>query len=185
MKAPIKGAMLGVAMLSTVAFAAAPAHATITPVNTAITGSDTASALRSSMGFTVRCPRADFSGRTSADGRSVSGTFTFGGRTCTESAFGTSVTVVTRGSITVRSTSSVAGVSASGDYALDTGGESTETNFIWGSSSVRGPQTVRGCVTIRQGPPSVLDITCLLNDDAGGTMVVSTRYTLNRAITIS
>lgn len=67
-----------VAALAALAFAAVPAHATLTPVNSAVTATSINSVLTDEgNGLRSRCPLSTFSGATSADGRAISGTLTF------------------------------------------------------------------------------------------------------------
>ncbi len=113
---------LGVLVIAAVA--AAPAHARLTPAGGRFTASST-NATFSLGGFFFRCATSTFSGTISADGSSVSGELHFsgaaGGTTC-DGPFLPCEVVTADGrptTVTFRSTSSVAGGSASGTLALD------------------------------------------------------------------
>ncbi len=136
-----------VGALSVLAIAAIPAHATITPAGATISASSTDSQL-SAGGPIVRCPTSEFTGTINAAGTALSGRLAFSSNprlriTCTESTLGSSVTVVCRGLITLRSDSSVAGVSASGTVVLTgaTPFECSVTVAALGCTiTIRGPQ---------------------------------------------
>src|ERR1044072_7620988 len=152
--APIRGWLLAVAMLSVLAIAATPAHATATPVNATVSALLTDSFL-STGGQTIRGPRGDFTGSINGAGTALSGRLTFGrtaAATCTEdSLFRLSAVVDCRGLVTLRSTSSVAGNNMSGTYAVDAGFQCS-VNVGSGTCvlTIRGPQTPTGVWTFSQ-----------------------------------
>ncbi len=182
--------LLAIAALSLLAIVVIPASATITPVNSAVTAtSSNANLTDESNGLRTRCPLSTGSGRTSADGRSGSGTVTFtssGGVTCTESLFGSSVRVACSGNVTLRSTSSVAGASISGTAALDSGFSCTITPAIGSARTIRGPQTPANCFETTIFGPSTMRIDCrTIAVDGGGESGFAATYTANRNFTVS
>ncbi len=190
MKFPaMRGLLLSIAALAVLAVAAVPAHATVTPVNSAVNSTSTNSNITDEgNGIRTRCPLSTFAGRTSADGRALSGTLTFsssGGVTCTESIFGSSVRVACTGNVTLRSTSSVARTSASGTATLDSGFSCTITPAIGSPRTIRGPQTPTNC-TWTFTPPSTRRTTCnTIAVDGGGELGFAATYTATQRFTIS
>ena len=118
----VRGLLLSVAMLSALAIAAAPANATITPVNANISGSSTNTQLLTSAGA-IRCPTAEVTGNVNAAGTAIVGRITFSGNaasrtTCTANGGITSASVSCPGDLTLSVDSSVAGSGASGSATL-------------------------------------------------------------------
>lgn len=116
--------LLVAALLSVSAVLAAPAQATLTPVNTVVRATSTNFQSQKAAGIVVRCPDVQFTGTIDATGRSISGTMTFrssGGVTCVMIVLGVpfSVTITCRGTFTLASTASVSRVSAFGSASLD------------------------------------------------------------------
>ena len=186
----LRGLVLTIAALSVLAVAAVPAHASVTPVNANISGVSTDSNLTDEgTGLRTRCPRSDFVGRTSADGRRVSGTLTFSGdgrTTCTENVFGSSVTVVCRGNVTLTSRSSVAGVSASGDVSLDSDFECTIRAAIGAARSIRGPQTPTNCTWTFTQSTQLLTVRCAtILTDSGGESGFAGSYRVTPRLVVS
>ncbi len=183
--------------LSTLAFATAtlvagaPAQAAATPVSSSISAqSSNANLTDESNGLRVRCPRANSTGRISADGRSASvgGTFTSGGGvTCTESLFGSSVTVgCVGGGVTLRSSSSVAGTSASGTIFLDSGFACNVSPAIGSGRTIRGPQSPSNCTfTYTQASRSTRIDCRTIAVDGGGESGFAATYTVDQFLTIS
>ena len=185
----MRGLLLIAAVLAVFA-AAAPAQATVTPVNSAFTGTSTNSSwTEESNGIRMRCPRSTFAGRTSADGKSVSGTLDFvrsGAVTCTESIFGSSVTWACRGNITWRSTSSVAGTSFSGTWAVDSGFECAIRPSIGSARSIRGPQTPTNCTwTVDQRTQTLTTVCNTIAVDGGGESGFAASYRVDQRLTVS
>lgn len=181
----LRSLMLTVGILSALTVAAAPAHALITPAG-AFTMTSNNEALTSGF-FTFRCPTSNYSGTVASDGLSQAGTITFGraGATCTESGFGTSVTVACNAQIRTDWQASVAGTSASGDLVIPNGTTCTARSTVTTPVSVSGPQTARGCVTLRQGPPTTTVYNCRFRDTTGTSVTYSGTFTWDRNITIS
>jgi hypothetical protein len=154
-----RGILLAAAMLTAFAVAAVPAQATITPVNTAISASSTDSSFAITAGVIIVCPTSTFTGTIAADGRSASGTLEFSANagtrvTCTFTVLGSSssATVVCSLRITLRSTASTAGVSATGDVVIDAANPANACSITFpahGCSITVGAQTIRP-VTISQ-----------------------------------
>ncbi len=141
--------LLTSAVLIALAVTAAPAHATFTPVSTAYSMSSVDSQLSDENGNITRCPLADATGTNAADGRSISLRLSFrraAATTCTSrTGLGTfSVTYTCSGSVTLRSTASTAGVSATFDIALD-------SDFRC-SVEKTGIPIIGSCTTDLQGP---------------------------------
>lgn len=135
---------LGAALV--LAFAATPAHATLTPVNSAFTGSSRDATFTIDFRgapITLRCPQTTVTGRTNGTGTAVSANFIFilrsGGITCVESLFGTSFTITSVGNFTIAVTSSTAGTNASASFSLDSGFQLTFTSITC-AYTFRGPQ---------------------------------------------
>ena len=186
----IRGLLMSIAALVVLAVAAVPAQATVTPVNSAATGTATdAGFTDESNGLRVRCPRSTFTGRTSADGRSVSGTLDFvssGGVTCTESFFGSSVRVVCRGNVTFRSTSSISGSTVAGTTALDAGFSCTITPIIGSARTIRGSQSPSNCTWIyQQGTLNFRSVCNTIAVDGGGESSMVGTYRIDQRLTIS
>lgn len=137
------------------ALAAVPAQANLTPVNTTVAGGSSDAVFTTTIAgnpVTLRCPRTTYTGRTDASGASLSGNFFFtlrsGGSTCVESFLRGTLTLTSRGSVTIAVTSSTAGTSASGSFALDRGFTVT-FHAGWGCDfSFAGPAT--GTMTFEQ-----------------------------------
>ncbi len=186
-----RGVLLTAAILAVVALAAPPARASITPTNTSVAATSTNSVItEESNGLRFRCPRVDFTGRTSADGRSISGTVAFAGDpatrvTCTDSLFGGSVAVTTSGNITWRSTSSVAGTSASGTLSFDSG--FTWTYALLGvPRTIRGPQTPSNCTWTYAQTTGTLFLACTtIAIDGGGELSWSGTFVVRPRLTMS
>ncbi len=177
---PIRGLLLTVAMLSVLAVAVAPAHATVTPVGSTVSANSRDSRFSGSFGSTT-CPTSEFTGTVSGDGTFLSGRLAFsrdsraGGTTrCSDSLGGTFDDPVCRGSVTLRSTSSTRGTSLSGDVVLDRDFECSFRDPFLGDVTVRGPQTLRGCFTFNQGT-QLLTVRCSLTATVGflGTQTVT------------
>jgi hypothetical protein len=150
--------------LAALGVAVAPASATITPVNGNIDGSAGRNQVIARSGLAALCTTSTFNGRVSSDGRSASGNVDFSnaGRTTCLGTFGVSCEVRSsdsRNTITLRSTASTAGTSATGDLVLD-------SDFTYAISclgggllcTISGPQTLRGAWSISQRSPPTLTI---------------------------
>ena len=186
----VRGLLLAVAMLSVLAVAATPANALINPRGGAITASSTNSQLAQG-GIIVRCPTSTATGRIDANGLGITIRVLFSDNspvrprvTCTESALGSSVTVTTTGNVSIVSTSSVAGVSASGDLVIPAG-SSFVVRSLAGTRTI-GAQTVRGCVTFGQAGQT-LNVRCTVvaTDGSVATFTASYNVTSGGPITIS
>ncbi len=160
-KLSIRCLLLTVSALAVLAAAATPANATFTPVNARISATSTDSSLSSNGGaVAVRCPTAEFTGTINGTGTAASGTLGFSSNPrnrvdCT--AVGQRATVDCRGLVTLRSTSSVAGTSASGTFALDTGFDCSITvPALVCTLHIVGPQTPTGTWTYTQGTRSLV-----------------------------
>ncbi len=184
-----RGLLLAAATLAILVTATAPAYATITPVSSSIVGSSSNSNLTHyGTGIRDRCPLSQIGGRTSADGRALSGNLLFagnGGVTCTESFFSSSMRLDCAGSITLRSTSSIPGSSMSGNIAFDSGFSCTATSTLSPDWTIRGPQTPANCLwTFTQ--PSTLRVDCrTIGKDDGGTVSWAGTYITTQRFTIS
>ena len=168
------------------AAAAVPAQAAITPPSATVTAISSSSVISDSQGQRIRCAQIDVSGRVAADGRSISGAFRFGsssGTTCEHSFLG-SMEVPCTGSLTLRSTSSVAATSASLTLSLDRGYNCT-FNALGIRRDVSGEQTAGLCVTVSQGPPTRLQVNCTFAVVQGGTLSVTATLQSSRGLTIS
>jgi hypothetical protein len=186
--ATMRGVLLAAAALCVFAVAAMPAHARVN-ANTAVSGTSTDSSLTDeSTGLRTRCPRADGTGTTNADGRRVSLALTFTGdgrTTCTESLFGSSVTVACRGNVTLTSTASTAGVSASGTISLDTGFECRITSLA-GTRTIRGPQSPTNCRFGFTQSTQILTVRCdTIAVDGGGESGFAASYRVTPRLTVS
>ncbi len=162
--------LLVVAALAVVAAAATPAQATLTPVNARVSATSSDTQLRADDGsLTVTCPTSEVTATISADGRSFSGTVAFSrgkGRTCLSSGlFAASPVEAIVCRITVRSVSSVAGTSASGDLVTETSGVAPAPCSVdfpaVGITIHVDNQTVRNCITFNQATQS-LAVNCRL-----------------------
>lgn len=118
-KARKRTVALALALLCVLSIEAASAQASFTPVRGNVTGT----AADAAWNFGYVCPRADLTGTvTSATTISASLTFSPNGRQpCVNSNNRAIMTWVCRGTATFTSTSSVAGVSATGTFSLDSG----------------------------------------------------------------
>src|ERR1044072_4604033 len=123
----IRGLLVLVSLFTVVAIAggAAPALANLTPVNTVVSANSTNPVLQGSDGLAIRCPTAELTARTSADGRSFSARLTFSGagrsQCVSPSAVGLTPVTISCGTFTFRVISSVAVTAASGTINLDVG----------------------------------------------------------------
>jgi hypothetical protein len=153
--------MLALALAVVVSALAAPANATFTPINTRVSATSSDFSWIAA-GHTITCPTVEFTGRTSLDGRAISGTVFFSANavkreTCEIEGpfFNSSCTFVHAGNvITIASVSSVSRTSASIDMNLDVG--FTLTFRCTGVSfSIVGPQRLPGVMTFRQSDGSV------------------------------
>ena len=135
---PTRYLLAGALTLAALALATTSAQASLTPGGAAISLLSVDSEL--TIGATnVRCAESPFTGTIAADGRSISGTVTYD--RCYSGAPGTSVTLTCRGSITIRETSSSAGISASGNVSLDSNFECTlRLPSFPCTTTIRGPQ---------------------------------------------
>ena len=121
----IRGGLLLVGMLSVLAVAALPAHATFTPRNGVISATSTDTQLVNDAGNILRCPTAEFTGVIDNTGTRISGRLTFSRNATTDCTAnlggGTILPIVVScpGRITITSTSSVAGTSASGSATFE------------------------------------------------------------------
>lgn len=175
------GALLAAAALVVLALAATPALATFTPANVSVTASSTdLNVTDDGSGLRVRCPRTDFTGRTSADGRSFSGTLAFA-----DPVARTTCGMTSSGSITWRSTSSVAGSSASGTLSFNSG-FSWNYSLLGAPRTIRGPQAPSNCTwTYAQGVSRAF-LTCrTIAVDGGGTLTWMGSFPLSPRLTIS
>jgi hypothetical protein len=191
--ATTRGLLTAVAALAVLAVMAVPASATITPVNGSVTARSGNSALTRS-GLGARCTTSTFAGRISADGRSASGNLDFSNRGATtcSGTFGVSCEVRSsdaRNNITLRSTASTAGTSATGDVALDS--DFTYSVSCLGGGlvcTVSGPQTIRAAGTIRQGAGRTDTLVADARRIAcgeGGTADFTGTYTITEDLSIS
>lgn len=121
-RAPSRGFLLTLAILSALAVTAAPAQAVLTPVSSTESWSSTDFTIMGS-GFTITCPTADFTERIDATGTTSSGRLTLSGnaaaRTTCRTSTGTSVIVSCPGTLTLTSTSSIAGTRAGGTVRFE------------------------------------------------------------------
>lgn len=139
-----RGQLLGAALLTACAIAAAPAQARLLPAGSIVSGSSTDSQI-SNGAFTIRCPRADATGNVNATATGFSLRLAFAGdrvRTCeTRFIVSLSATVSCSGLVTLRETGSLSGT-AYGTVAFDTGFSCTID--IPGAGcriTIRGPQS--------------------------------------------
>jgi hypothetical protein len=157
-----RGALLLTTALVLTSIVATPAQATITPVNTAISATSTDSSFIVTPGVVIACPTTTFTGLIAADGRSASGTLEFSSNArtpCTLTVLGSSsnVSVVCSLRITLRSTASTAGVSATGDVVIDAANPARSCSMTYsahGCTITFGPQTIRPA-TISQAAQTV------------------------------
>ncbi len=161
---PARTLLLTLAALAIIAVAAAPAHARITPAGSTVSANSRDSVFNLTF-LSITCPTADITGTLSADGTSLSGRLAFssstGGARCRDNLGGVYADFVCRGSATFRSTSSTAGVSASGDLLFDRDLDCTLRSPLLGEVTFRGPQTLRGCLTFNQAT-QLLTVRCSL-----------------------
>jgi hypothetical protein len=178
--------------LGAMAVAATPASATLTPVNSTVTASSSNTAWTRA-GLGARCPTSTFIGRIAADGRSISGDLTLSnhGRTTCSGTFGVSCEATTGGgsptTITLRSTGSTAGGSATFDVIYDA--DFTLNFSCLGGGlvcTISGPQTIRGAATLIQSTPSTLATDMRrINCGEGGSSERTATYTFAERLTIS
>ena len=189
-RSTMRGLLLAVAMLTALAVAAAPAQATITPVNTTFSGTSSTTQLRDNQGNTVACTTADGTGRSAADGRSISLSLTFGkqgGRCTARTALGSGTAVVDcgRGLVTLRSTSSVAGRNASGTITLDADFSCSVTATVFGISvtiNIRGLQTPTNCTWTLDQASQSLTVNCRTIAITSSTGATSAEFTGSYAV---
>lgn len=187
----IRGLLVAVAALVALALASVPAHATFTPVNTAVDFTGSGVLTDESTGLRTNCPDSDIVGRTSADGRAISGAFTFTEipviNTCEDSLFRSDIRVTCAGSWTLRSTSSVAGTSSSGTVAFDSGFHCTFQPVIGSARSIRGPQAPSSCIwTFTQSTQALrVDCTTIAVDGGGESGFDLTYRVTSPRLTIS
>ncbi len=181
-----------VGALSVLAVAAAPASATLTVSRSRSAGASGNGAFTRG-GLGVRCTTSTLSNTVAADGLSMSTEFDYnnaGRPTCTGS-FGVSCEVTTSRrtptTMTSRSTSSSAGVSAGFDVVLDAN-FTLEINCLGGGlvCTISGAQTIRSARTVLQGSPgsdifNARGIRC----GEGGTADYTASYVITGALTIS
>ena len=152
--APTRALLLTVAMLTMAAVAASPAHARITPVGVAESANSTDSSFAITAAIVIRCPTSTFTGTIAADGLSSSGVLEFSPTTsprvtCTSTILGSPSSVTVRCSlrITLRSTSSTAGVSMIEDLLIDAANPANACSITLdahGCSITVATQTIRG-----------------------------------------
>ncbi len=180
---PARGALLlTLAMLAIVATAAAPAHATLTPVSSTVSANSRDVRFSGSFG-SFTCPTSDLTGTISTDGTSLSGRLTFsratGGTTrCIDSLGSAFNDMVCVGTVTFRSTSSTASTSLSGDVTLDRDFQCSFRTLFYGDVTVRGPQTLRNCFAFSQAT-QIFTLRCSL------TMTFSSFGTLTVTLSAS
>ncbi len=191
--ATMRGLLVAVAALAVLAVAAAPASATITAgaARTVTARSNDSALTRGGLG--ARCTTSTAAGTVAADGLSASVELDFsnGGRTTCTGSFGVSCEVRTAGrtptTITLRSTSSTAGRTATGDVVIDAN-FTYEVACLGGGlvCTVSGAQTIRAAGTITQGTPSRLAANARgIRCTEGGTADFTGNYTITERITIS
>ncbi len=186
-----RASLLVGAALAVLAVVAAPAYATITARASSqrVTATSTNTQLTRG-GLSARCATSTFAGTVAADGLSASGEFDFSnrGRTTCTGSFGVSCEVTTSRrtptTITLRSTASTAGVSATGDVVLDAN-FTLEVSCLGGGlvCTVSGPQTLRaaGNLTATRLRKTSRGIRCT----EGGTADFVADYTFTETLTIS
>ncbi len=176
--------------LGVMAVAAMPASATLTPPLSALTASSS-NADWTRAGFGTRCPTNTFRGTIAADGLSASGEFALSnnGRPTCPGRLGCEVTTAggSPTTITLRSTASARGVSATFDLVFDA---NFTLNFscLGGTNNctISGPQTIRGAGILTQGTPSRLATNMRIRcAEAGGRMEQTGTYTFVERLTIS
>ncbi len=183
-----------VAVLSVAAVAVPTASATLT--TRATRGEDRALARDSAFTrgvLAARCPTTTFVGTVAGDGLSVSGELDFSnaGRTTCTGTFGVSCEVTTNGRtptrITMRSTASVAGVSATFDLVLDS--DFTLEIICLGGGvvcTISGIQAIRSGGRYQQGTPSRRSMDARgIRCGEGGTVDYTGNYTVTGTLTIS
>jgi hypothetical protein len=153
-----KVSLLAGAIVAAFALVAAPAHGTFTPVNTAISANSNDSSLIVTAGVVITCPTSTFTGIINSDGGSFSGTVEFSRSiftTCTITILGSSssATVTCSLRVTLRSTTSAAGSSASGDAVIDAANPANACSIILpvhGCNITVAAQTIRNAWTLSQ-----------------------------------
>ena len=175
--------ILAVTVLTVFAVAAAPAQATITPVNARISATSTDSQFdfqdRSITG--LRCPLVEFTGTINATGTAISGTLAFLPTTLVRCRGRVGASdqnidpIICR--ITLRSVSSVASTNVSFDLAFDAATAGAPCSITFPGA---GPltlnvdaQTIRNCITFNQPTQS-------LTLDCRGVIVTSTAARASR-----
>jgi hypothetical protein len=183
-----------VGALAVAAVASATASATLTTTlarGGSTSGGRDAAFTRAGLG--ARCPTSTFVSTVAPDGLSTSGELDFsnGGRPTCSGTFGVSCEVTTRGRtptrITIRSTASTAGVSASFDLVLDSD-FTLEIRCMNGGlvCTISGPQIIGNAGAYQQGRPSrrvmnARGISCA----EGGTVDHTGSYSIAQTFTIS
>lgn len=185
-----KGLLLSGLLALLLVAMAAPARASLTPVNTAIRGTGTDSLLTAeSTGLHMACPISELTGSISSGGNSFSVApvfFSGGGVTCTESLFGSSVLVTCRGNLTFRVTSSSFGLSASGTIAFDSDYQCVWDPVLGSTSTIRGPQSPTNCTWTYTQSSRVMRLGCsTIAVDGGSESGWSGSYFLSPVITVS
>lgn len=189
-----RGLLLAVCASLSLAIAAGPARADLTPSGAMVSGASADLTFTTANGITIRCP-TDLTG-TIGSPRSISGRFFFYFSRCSANVMGipASVTVTSAGGFTIGVTSSSAGVSASGDFNLDRGyfltfhlGRLCDVNFP-------GPQgPFGGAVTFQQSTQTLtLAISGVATNLATGlcrgsttTTTISGSFRMTPRITVS
>lgn len=145
---------LAAGALLVLALAAVPAHATLTPVNSAFTGSSRDAVFTIDYGgglvARLRCTATSVAGRTNGTGSAVSANFFFSLPCSEQGVFNASLTITSMGNFTIAVSSSTAGSNASADLTLDSG-FALVFNSFWCDFTFRGPQgPFTGAVTFDQ-----------------------------------
>ncbi len=179
--------------LGVMAVAATPASATVTAgaARTLTASSNDTAWTRGGTG--TRCTTSTLNGIVAADGLSASLEFTLSnnGRTTCTGSFGWSCAVTTSRStpttITLRSTASTTGRTATFDLVLDPN-FTLEYSCLGGGlvCTVSGPQTIRSIGTLTQGTPSRLTFNMRsIRCTEGGTSDFTGNYAFVERLTIS
>jgi hypothetical protein len=181
-----RGAAVAAVVLSVFAIAAAPAHATITPAAAPFSANSTDSSFSVAPGVVTLCPTSTITGVTSVDGRSISAVLDYSGNTgtgatCTWTILGASSPAIFTCSlrVTLRSTSSVAGSSAS--FAMEVDGsnprDACSIDMTWHLCRITiGPQTSTLFGTFHQATQTISVARALLNaTGSGGVCGTGTR----------
>ncbi len=153
----IRGLLLLTAMLTMLAVAATPAHAVLTAGATRTSSGRATDTRFVDNHGDILAGDSDVTCTIAADGRSASCNVSFTRVRGTRGGISVDMRCVVRGRITIRSTSSVAGTSASGDLVLDAGFDVTcRDTFNLFVISVVGPQgPFVGALTFNQATQSL------------------------------